>query len=117
MQNAEPKQTDQLGYAWRAGRPLEGDQLQAEVSSLIVGGLDTTAQTCAFTMFVTPQPVASCNRTHQGTQERTLQGICDHLPGHDNARCPVSSCNIRSEYSSMQGAARGASRGAAESGC
>ena len=74
MQNAAPKQPDQLGFSWRAGRPLEGDQLQAEVSSLIVGGLDTTAQTCAFTMFVTPQPVASCNRTHQGTQEKAPSG-------------------------------------------
>ena len=33
-----------------AGKPLEGDQLQAEVASLIVGGLDTTAQTCSFTL-------------------------------------------------------------------
>ena len=33
-----------------AGMPLEGDQLQAEVASLIVGGLDTTAQTCSFTL-------------------------------------------------------------------
>ena len=32
------------------GKPMEGDQLQAEVASLIVGGLDTTAQTCSFTL-------------------------------------------------------------------
>ncbi|BDA43361.1 Cytochrome P450 4e2 [Coccomyxa sp. Obi] len=32
------------------GRPMEGDKLQAEVASLIVGGLDTTAQTCSFTL-------------------------------------------------------------------
>ena len=39
---------------WRGvqGKPLEGDQLQAEVASLIVGGLDTTAQTCSFTLCV-----------------------------------------------------------------
>jgi cytochrome P450 len=33
-----------------AGMPMEGDKLQAEVASLIVGGLDTTAQTCSFTL-------------------------------------------------------------------
>ena len=33
-----------------AGMPLEGDKLQAEMASLIVGGLDTTAQTCSFTL-------------------------------------------------------------------
>ena len=38
------------GCDMRAGKPLEGDKLQAEVASLIVGGLDTTAQTCSFTM-------------------------------------------------------------------
>ncbi|KAK9915097.1 hypothetical protein WJX75_004696 [Coccomyxa subellipsoidea] len=32
------------------GMPMEGDKLQAEVASLIVGGLDTTAQTCSFTL-------------------------------------------------------------------
>ncbi len=29
---------------------MEGDKLQAELASLIVGGLDTTAQTCSFTL-------------------------------------------------------------------
>ena len=38
------------GGDMRAGKPLEGDKLQAEVASLIVGGLDTTAQTCSFTL-------------------------------------------------------------------
>lgn len=45
------------GWGWSSrglgaavGRPMEGDRLQAEVASLIVGGLDTTAQTCSFTL-------------------------------------------------------------------
>ncbi len=33
-----------------AGRPLGGDLLQAEVAGIILGGLDTSAQTCAFTL-------------------------------------------------------------------
>ncbi|CAL5222082.1 g4389 [Coccomyxa viridis] len=32
------------------GKPLSGDLLQAEVAGIILGGLDTTAQTCAFTL-------------------------------------------------------------------
>ena len=34
----------------RAGKPLSGDLLQAEVAGIILGGLDTSAQTCAFTL-------------------------------------------------------------------
>ena len=33
-----------------AGKPLSGDLLQAEVAGIILGGLDTSAQTCAFTL-------------------------------------------------------------------
>lgn len=48
---------EQCGGCGIAGKPLEGDQLQAEVCSLIVGGLDTTAQTCSFTLYVPPRPI------------------------------------------------------------
>ncbi|CAK0786682.1 hypothetical protein CVIRNUC_009896 [Coccomyxa viridis] len=34
----------------KTGKPLSGDLLQAEVAGIILGGLDTTAQTCAFTL-------------------------------------------------------------------
>lgn len=37
---------------WPAGQPLSGDLLQAEVAGIILGGLDTSAQTCAFTLCV-----------------------------------------------------------------
>lgn len=41
---------------WAAGKQLSGDLLQAEVAGIILGGLDTTAQTCAFTLCATPHP-------------------------------------------------------------
>ena len=39
-----------------AGKPLSGELLQAEVAGIILGGLDTTAQTCAFTLCASLHP-------------------------------------------------------------